>query len=220
MIFLTIKSKEINLASEFDKIRRKWVNSLIVLYVTFVLFFISYYIMVYLGLYTRPRDYFISAVMSFTIYTIGWFAYKEPQIFNGEFFNKYFLPNNNSNKKVENDDELLEDLYSCVVNYINEKKPFKNNELRLSKFASELGHSTHLISKAINLKSGKNFNQFINEFRLYEVEQILKENTDNLNIKSIYFDVGFNNKATFYKAFKEKYNCTPKEYIKYNKLKK
>jgi AraC-like DNA-binding protein len=81
----------------------------------------------------------------------------------------------------------------------------------LVNLADQLGFSTHLLSKIINKKSGKNFNHFINDYRLREAEALISENSST-RIKSIYFDVGFNNKATFYKAFKSKHNCTPLEY--------
>ena len=91
------------------------------------------------------------------------------------------------------------------------KKPYIDNELRLVKLADQVGYSTHLLSKVINKKYGGNFNSFINDYRLKEAETLLAKK-DETSIKSIYFDVGFNNKATFYKAFKAKHNCTPLEY--------
>ncbi|MCW8980513.1 MAG: helix-turn-helix domain-containing protein, partial [Altibacter sp.] len=42
-------------------------------------------------------------------------------------------------------------------------------------------------------------------------ERLLRNESDQY-VKSIYFDVGFNNKATFYKAFKKKHQCTPSQY--------
>jgi AraC-like DNA-binding protein len=77
--------------------------------------------------------------------------------------------------------------------------------------ADATGFSSHTLSMIINKKAGKNFNRFINDFRLREAEHLLKEE-ENISVKTIYFEVGFNNKASFYKAFKEKYNCTPLEY--------
>ncbi|MCB0458382.1 MAG: AraC family transcriptional regulator, partial [Flavobacteriaceae bacterium] len=84
-------------------------------------------------------------------------------------------------------------------------------ELRLVNLADALGFSTHLLSKVINKKSGKNFNQFVNDYRLNEAKRLLIDNPD-YSIKSIYFDVGFNNKATFYNAFKKEFRCTPSEF--------
>ena len=150
--------------------------------------------------------------MSLAIYTIGYFAYKEPQIFDGEFFSEIFLSIENKSDSFE--DNLINEFYKNLVSYIESEKPFKDNELRLANLADKVGYSTHLLSKVINKKSGKNFNNFINDYRLKEAEKLLSSGNNGHSIKTIYFDVGFNNKVTFYKAFREKHNCTPTEYKK------
>ncbi|MBV7270001.1 helix-turn-helix domain-containing protein [Winogradskyella luteola] len=157
----------------------------------------------------------ISISMSIAIYTIGYFVYKEPQIFDGEFFVQLFLPIKNKEDSFE--DNLINEFYDNLISYIEREKPFKDNELRLANLADKVGYSTHLLSKIINKKSRKNFNHFINDYRLLEAEKLLSDSKD-LSIKSIYFDVGFNNKVTFYKAFKEKHNCTPTQFKTKNKI--
>jgi AraC-like DNA-binding protein len=147
--------------------------------------------------------------MSFSIYAIGFFIFKQPQVFDGEFYKQLFIPL--QNKKQSFEQSLLNELYKNLTNYMETKKPYIENELRLVHLADQLGFSTHLLSKVINDKSGKNFNQFINDYRLAEAEDLLREAND-LSIQNIYFDVGFNNKATFYSAFKKKYGCTPTQY--------
>ncbi|BAO74708.1 helix-turn-helix domain-containing protein [Winogradskyella sp. PG-2] len=153
----------------------------------------------------------ISISMTIAIYTIGYFVYKEPEIFNGEFFANIFLPIKYKNETFE--DHLINEFYNNLVNYIENEKPFTNNELRLANLADKVGYSAHLLSKVINKKSGKNFNNFINDYRLIEAEKLLIADK-NHSIKTIYFNVGFNNKVTFYKSFKEKHNCTPSEFKK------
>jgi AraC-like DNA-binding protein len=131
-------------------------------------------------------------------------------VFDGELFANLFLPIKNKDESFES--SLLNEFYENVTKYMESKKPYIDNELRLVNLADQIGFSTHLLSKIINKKSGKNFNNFINEYRLNEAEELLLSNDDH-NIKTIYFDVGFNNKTSFYKAFKKKYKCTPLEYI-------
>ena len=105
--------------------------------------------------------------------------------------------------------------YEKLLSYIHTNKPYLNNDLRLVQLADKIGFSSHILSKLINEKSKKNFNQFINEYRLEEAKKLLIENSE-ARIKTIYFDVGFNNKATFNTAFKNKFNCTPSEYKRKN----
>ena len=117
--------------------------------------------------------------------------------------------------KTENEkdmnDKLSLELYEVAIKYIEEERVYRDNTLRLSHLADQIGFSTHLLSKVVNSNYGSNFNQMINSYRLKEAESLLKNN-ELLNIKSIYFDVGFSNKVTFYKMFKKKHGITPKEY--------
>lgn len=207
IIHLIQKNK--NIKTEFQKIRHQWAKVLIVLYSLFVFSYISYYVLVNFSFFNSQWDYIISFMMSISIYVIGYFVFKAPKIFDGEFFTHLFLSIKNKKETIE--DSLLNEFYENLKQYIEKEKPFIDNELRLVHLADKVGYSTHLLSKIINEKSGKNFNQFINDYRLNEAEKLLNSK-ENLNIKSIYFDVGFNNKVTFYKAFKKKYYCTPKEF--------
>jgi len=207
LIFLLIR-KHRNLTSEYAKIRSKWATILGVLYAAFVLSYISYYSLVKFTFFNDVHDYMISIMMSISIYAIGYFIFKQPRVFNGEFWSHLFLKQQSDSQLTEN---TKEEFYTGLLQHIETNKPYLDNNLRLVQLADEVGLSTHTLSMIINDRSSKNFNQFINEFRLREAEKMLMEGSSN-SIKSIYFDVGFNSKATFYKAFKNKYHCTPQQF--------
>ncbi len=195
--------------SQYTRLRHNWANILVTLYALFIVSYALYYILVGFPFFNSQWDYFISIVMSISIYTIGFFIFKQPQVFDGEFYSQLFIPVLNKKESLEH--AILNELFKNVTTYMETKKPYAENELRLVHVADELGFSTHLLSKVINDKSGKNFNQFINDYRLQEAEQLLRKAT-NLSIQNIYYEVGFNNKATFYSAFRKKYGCTPTQF--------
>ncbi|PKA82343.1 AraC family transcriptional regulator [Ulvibacter sp. MAR_2010_11] len=209
ILILLLIAKHKELTSEFGKVRHKWAKVLITLYMLFILAYVSYYVLVNFSFFNSQWDYMISMMMSISIYTIGYFIMKQPKIFDGELFAHVFLPIKNKDESFEA--SLLNEFFENLTQYMAKQKPYTDNELRLVHLADQVGYSTHLLSKVINKKSGKNFNSFVNEYRLREAEQLLRSQSDEY-IKNIYFDVGFNNKATFYKAFKNKYSCTPSEY--------
>lgn len=198
-----------NTTTQYLRLRRKWAMILVILYTLFIVSYASYYILVQFSFFNSEWDYFISIVMSLSIYTIGFFIFKEPQVFDGEFYSKLFIPIQNQNESLEH--TLLNELFQNVTVYMETKKPYIENELRLVHMADYLGFSIHLLSKVINNKSGKNFNQFVNDYRLQEAEELLRDTT-NLSIQNIYYEVGFNNKATFYSSFRKKYGCTPTQF--------
>ena len=208
-LFFRLVYKNTDMNSEFSKVRNRWTRILSGLYFLFVLAYISYYVLVNFSFFNDQWDYMISIMMSLSIYTIGYFIFMQPQIFNGELYSHLFLPI--KNKKESFESSLMSELFEKLTQHMEREKPFIDNELRLVHLADQLGFSTHLLSKVINKKAGKNFNQFVNEYRLLEAQRLLSEE-DDYSVKSIYFDVGFNNKATFYNAFKKKFNCTPTQY--------
>ena len=196
-------------SSEYNTIRNRWSLVLATLYALFIVAYLSYYILVNFEFFDAEWDYAISIMMTFSIYTIGYFIFKQPQVFDGEFYAKVFLPKASKKDTLEN--QMLDELYKKITTHLVSKKPYLDNELRLANLADQLGFSTHLLSKVINQKSAGNFNNFVNRYRLEAAEILLKEDQE-ASVKTIYFEVGFNSKAAFYAAFKEKHNCTPVQY--------
>jgi len=195
--------------TQYTHLRSRWSTVLASLFGLFILSYTAYYVLVNFEFFNDQWDYMISIMMSVSIYAIGYFIYKQPEVFDGEFYSQLFLPIKNKDDSFEQ--SLMSELHDKLTVHMDREKPFIDNELRLVHLADQLGFSTHLLSKVINKKTGMNFNQFVNDYRLQEAERLLSEPGDH-SIKSIYFDVGFNNKATFYNAFKKKYNCTPMQY--------
>ncbi|KAA1243279.1 helix-turn-helix domain-containing protein [Aquimarina sp. RZ0] len=194
--------------SEYEATRKKWTTLLLHLFSVFSLAYISYYILVKFSFFSIHWDYAISFSMSIGMYAIGFMVYKEPSIFNGELLSHLFIKETGHPAFT---DKTTEEFYTKLLNHITTNKSYLNNNLRLVQLADEVGFSSHTLSKIINEKAHKNFNQFINEYRLQEAEKLLREHTSP-SIKTIYYEVGFNNKATFNNAFKNKHHCTPSAY--------
>ena len=67
------------------------------------------------------------------------------------------------------------------------------------------------VRRAINVHMQYlNFSDFINHYRVLDAGRRLIETDEP--ISNIGLDVGYTSLSTFYKAFKEKYAVTPKEY--------
>ena len=105
--------------------------------------------------------------------------------------------------------EMLQKLNAIIEH----KKLYRNPELSLYDLSKSVDISERVISNAINQELGKNFFQFINEYRIEEVKERLKDpNNDHLKILSLAFDAGFNSKASFNRVFKSFTGQTPKDY--------
>ncbi|MEP5611613.1 MAG: AraC family transcriptional regulator, partial [Cyclobacteriaceae bacterium] len=94
---------------------------------------------------------------------------------------------------------------------------YRNPELSLTDLSKFSGISQRAISDAIHQELGKNYYQFINEYRVEEMKMKLLDNSLNhFKIFSLAIDSGFNSKASFNRVFKTYTGHTPKEFKSQN----
>ena len=128
----------------------------------------------------------------------------------------------NVEEPTENDDEKITqstidvDFWkSKIEKIIKEKKLFENPKLTLIDIANQLETTTKIVSTAINSGYNKNFNDFINEYRVEAFKEKIKQDQHHKNtLLGLALDCGFNSKATFNRAFKKATSLTPNQYIK------
>ena len=81
---------------------------------------------------------------------------------------------------------------------------YLNPELRLSDLVGRLGVTRNQLSYVINKHLGKNFYDFVNEYRIRRVLRLMNEQTyDDKKIIAMAFDAGFNSKPAFNAVFKK-----------------
>jgi AraC-like DNA-binding protein len=96
----------------------------------------------------------------------------------------------------------------------SQEKPYLNPKLSLEYVSNKLNILPKQLSQVINEKTGSNFNQFINIFRVEESKIILGSSQFNkLTIDAISEKSGFKSKSTFYEAFKTHTGMTPKQFV-------
>lgn len=106
---------------------------------------------------------------------------------------------------------LMKDVYELI----SKDKIFKNADLTLDSMAKQMNINRNYLSKAINKTTRKNFNTYINEYRVKEAVKILSnKKSDVISIDAIAFDVGFNNRTSFYQSFKKITGLSPSDFRK------
>ncbi|WP_283685500.1 helix-turn-helix domain-containing protein [Dysgonomonas sp. Marseille-Q5470] len=118
-------------------------------------------------------------------------------------------------KAIEEEQPTQEDvaLMKEVHELVSKEKIFKNADLTLDLMAKQMSINRNYLSKAINQTTGKNFNTYINEYRVKEAIKILSnEKSDVISIDAIAFDVGFNNRTSFYQSFKKITGLSPSDF--------
>ncbi|MBK0368919.1 helix-turn-helix domain-containing protein [Flavobacterium agrisoli] len=72
------------------------------------------------------------------------------------------------------------------------------------------GLSANKLQEGFKLVHKRTVNDFITNVRIEKAENLIR--CSDLNISEIVYSIGFSSRSYFSKIFKEKYNCSPKEY--------
>jgi len=89
---------------------------------------------------------------------------------------------------------------------------YKDPELSLNSLAEQLNIKPYLISKSLSEIYNKRFNDFVNEYRVKEVQTLLQNsNNSKYTLLSLAMDAGFNSKSSFNRAVKKHLGISPSE---------
>ena len=118
------------------------------------------------------------------------------------------------NIKSQDSTSFSIELKEQLLQLFTEEKIYKQSNISLGILAQRLGTTRHNVSQVINEHFELNFFHLVNKYRIAEAKEILKNDSEGtLNIIDVAYDVGFNNKVTFNKAFKAETNMTPSRYL-------
>ncbi len=110
-----------------------------------------------------------------------------------------------SNAKVTN-------LFNSIETLMREKRIYTDNMITKEKVSEMLGTNRTYLSQAINDQTGKTFTQYINEFRTREAITRLSDPKENIPLKALSAELGFNSMTTFYHLFQAMTGMTPAQY--------
>ena len=177
-------------------------NSVLMLIFTFLLAFF-----VFFTYDDDSGDHYISLTQTVIVYFTTYVLLVESRFFENSWFaDKYETSSNNA----------LD--FSLVENAVLLNNYFLRPEISLKSLAESLNIGKNTLSKAINLNSGMNFNDYINQKRVNEAKiRLLNKDFAHLTIEAIGNSVGFNSKSAFYTAFKKHAKTSPSAFVKGNK---
>ncbi|MBU2921083.1 helix-turn-helix domain-containing protein [Winogradskyella psychrotolerans] len=126
----------------------------------------------------------------------------------------YNIPKENS--KPLNTAEIAK--YKLILeNFINSSEPYLNPNLSLKDLAKNIALHSNKLSWLLNAEFNKNFNDYINQFRLNHFKTIaLNPDFKHITILGLAYDSGFNSKSVFNTYFKKTEGITPSQWVKQN----
>lgn len=192
---------------------KKWQRNIYVIHFSYI---ITYAIYGALIVYDIDSGFFYHlqvVCMSLLVVFVGYSANVQPNLFSGlySYDNQLLFKYKKSGLTTSLSQELKEQL----IRLFDEEKIYKDNDISLEVLASKLNTTRHNASQVINEHFQVSFHELINTYRIQEAKKILdNDRKNNLNIIDVAYEVGYNNKVTFNKAFKKDTRLTPSEYQK------
>lgn len=176
----------------------------LVIWIAIVLIFISGKIMGqdYLYLSEHLID-LLWLLFSLIIFALAYYAVKNPELLRER--KRY------QEQQIQNDE--VQQVMQKLNSLLNDKKIYLKQDLTLERLANEAHTSPHTLSRVINEQYAQNFTDLINAYRINEFIERAKLNPE-ISFLGLAFDVGFNSKPTFNRAFKKAKGMTPREFMK------
>jgi len=168
--------------------------------------------------------YFLSVisdlVIIFLIYGVALAQWRNPKLFKVNKIEEISVsvqdtdPTNaqtNSSPSGLLDSSTREIISTRVKQFMDEEHAYKDSQLNLLRLAELIGVSTHHLSEALNQHQGKNFYQFINDYRVNYVREMLAQQP-TAKILDLAMTAGFSSKSTFNAVFKQATGLSPTQY--------
>ncbi|GHA20957.1 hypothetical protein GCM10008090_33610 [Arenicella chitinivorans] len=202
-----------NTLSNFDPAVFKWLGLLIG---SFIGIFVLKGVMAFSNIATMTMLVVSDALIVLIILLIALTQWRYPRFFEvaqteQTSGNPHSLASNQSSDVGAIDSEVRSIMYETLIDHMQREQSYRDRELSLTKLAQLTGLSPHHLSEVLNQYAGKNFNQFVNEYRVKEVcEQLNASNTTP--VLDLALKAGFASKSTFNTIFKKLVGMTPTQY--------
>jgi AraC-like DNA-binding protein len=213
---VVLRKHRVAIANEFsnaEKVNLQWLQYLI------------YWIGVIwlLIIFTNDDWVFVGAVLF--ILFIGFFGIKQAGIFHtheisqaNEMEAKNVLSDDvREKRKYEKsglDDQSAETLHRQLIETMNSKKLYCENELSLTELAKHLNTQPNYLSQVINEREEKSFYDYINALRIEEFKRLAVDpESRKYTLLALAQQCGFNSKSSFNRYFKKATGQSPSEFV-------
>ena len=152
-------------------------------------------------------------ILVFGVFLICWLflkAVNSPKLFKGIDVGLQ------TSKEIKTTNQIIENEQIAILQkYMIDRKPYLNPSLTIRKLSDEIQMNSRELSVLINQNLNKHFFDFVNEYRIEEAKNILKDSSKKeFTILEILYEVGFNSKSSFNTAFKKHTGLTPTQFRK------
>ncbi|MEY3194257.1 MAG: hypothetical protein RIQ78_354 [Bacteroidota bacterium] len=115
-------------------------------------------------------------------------------------------------QQLEETDQQLYALYVMVLQKLEEERMFENPVLAIQDICDSLKSNRSYVSMAINKFSSTNFAGMVSRLWVNEARKLLLDTDQSLTLTDISTRVGFSNRVSFYRQFKDHTGFSPNEF--------
>lgn len=170
------------------------------------------------------RDGYVAMAIALLVYGIGYMGLRQPEVFRFEIGESQVhqsevdsLPSAAESQKAvpryersRLGDAEAAQLKESLVMLMETEQPWKESALTLLDLASRLNSTPHKISALLNGEMRQTFYDFVNGYRVREVQRRIKAgDARSLKMLALAMDAGFASKSTFNDEFKKHTSQTP-----------
>jgi len=103
-------------------------------------------------------------------------------------------------------------LWETLQKLMSEDRLYRKKDISLEELASQLNTNRTYLSEAVHNGSGMNFRSYINSLRIKDATTILSSKDNEIPLKALSEDLGFNDLSTFYRSFQKIVGMPPSRF--------
>ena len=204
--------------SDTEIIKFNWLRNFLYIFAIIFLLESIFDAISFFYLFTYIQAYFLRLVIAVATYYLAVAGYLRSETIDLNFSPKEIEPLETETLQEQRDQtEKLESTKDKLKRFMDSEKPYLDSQLTLKELSKQLGTNTTILSHTINKGFSKNFNDFVNEYRVEEIKKILlADSNSEKTFLGVALANGFNSKATFNRAFKKFTGTSPKKFSSQN----
>ncbi len=221
------RSRIRNTMSSTDRINLVWLRNLLYGIIALTTFAVVVYVLslresppvIGLDPETSYDDYMLLSLAVF-VYAIGYFGLRQPEVFDARVHEPAEEPAAAADPDTppryarSGMDPATAERHEATLREVMEReKLYRRGDLTLQDLSDATGISPHHVTEVLNTRLGQNFYDFVNAYRVREVQERLADPASgHLTLLAIGMEAGFNSKSSFNHTFKKSVGMTPSEF--------
>jgi AraC-like DNA-binding protein len=200
---------------EYTQATITWLKNFTVAVSFTILTFLIFVIGVIYSLYTKRNIndivFYASIPVAISFFYLSSYLIINPNVLLGL---PYVEISKTNKASIVMDTQKFNEEVGIIERYLIQEAPYFKQNYTISELSLELSIPLKSLSFILNNHFKKNFNDFINYYRVaYIVDRIKAGDLKNYTLYALASKAGFSNKTSFVNAFKKVHNCTPSQYL-------